>query len=335
MNFFNKSLILAVMAACFVSSVFAGPKTKEELLAAIKKAQFASDRKTCLWFSSYGKFPQAIVYDSNKDEVRSILFACDTSGVDFVTTPDDFANLIPALFRTSKPLAYTFMEKKYKGFSADKMVMKAISSNDFKSQFKTPFMKAECESVMFQKWVFESVEQLEAFVKYLSKIGVVPSESKPLVVLEVKKNLEALSEEAATFLNECFNIADMSNSENQEIAKEIVTTIKEASQDAHDYATIQVGKSLRDMLLEGVDDNFNGFESKKLAKKAIMIFAVAVVIGVPTYILYKILNPLADAYAFDPMMAKARTKCDWFNNLIKAYHAQIESNTKVFEALNK
>ena len=68
MNLFNKGLIFAVLAACFVSSASA-IKTKEELLAAIKKA---SETKPCMFFESYGKYPHAIAYNPMKNEVKDI-----------------------------------------------------------------------------------------------------------------------------------------------------------------------------------------------------------------------------------------------------------------------
>lgn len=293
MNFFTKKLTVAVFAACMISSMLVAVG-REELLARVGKA--TSESKPCLFFESYGKFPHAIVYYPIKNEIRDILFACDRDGsVDFVTTPEDFVNLIPAKLRVSNPLNATFNEKKYKGFVVDKVVMKAISSNNYETQFKKPFMVSEYERGMDMKWVFGSVEQFQGFKCYFLKNISMPATKKPFLVLEIEKNPEALTEEDVTFLNEYFEVADLSNPEMKARADKIDASIQKASHDAFDYATHQVGKSLNDMLVDDVDDKFCGFERKKLTHKVLMYGLVLLLISVP-YLYKNHIEKIADKY---------------------------------------
>lgn len=335
MNFFNKGLVLAVLAACFVSSASA-VKTKEELLAAIKKS---SDVKPCLFFESYGLYPHAVVYHPMKNEVKDILFACDTKGVGLVKTAEDFANLIPAKLRTSDLLGQIFTEYKYKGFVVDKIVMKAITSNDYKKHFKAPFIVSEYQSGMSMKWVFGTAEQFQGFKEYFLKNIPTPAEQKPFLVLEIEKNPEALTDEDLTFLADYFNVADLSNPEDKALADKITTSIDTASQNAADYAKIQVAQSLRDLLTDDVDKDLYGFERKKLVRMAIKGIVILTAAGVPYLVARNVLKPLIKAFIADPAAINLRERFTFLNDFLVWYNdtldAQNASNAKGYAKLNK
>ncbi|KKQ32341.1 MAG: hypothetical protein US49_C0010G0041 [candidate division TM6 bacterium GW2011_GWF2_37_49] len=334
MNLLIKKLTLAVLVACTIGSSFAEVSAsaveadavdvaqvvevatkaqgRDELFARVIKA--SAEDKPCMFFESFGKYPHAIISYPRKNEVRDILFACDKDeSIDFVQDPEDFANLVPAKLKVAWPLLGIFTEKKYKGFVVDKIVMKAISSDNYEEQFKTPFIVSEYESGMDMMWVFGSVEEFQGFKNYFLKNVTTPATKKPFLVLKIEKNQDALTEEDLAFLDQYFDVADISNQEANERAAKITALIKQMSYDVSDYATHQVGKSLHDMLIEDVDTEWLGFEHKKLARAAFWttIATAAVVIGVPVAI-------LLSAYIKDPATLWLREQLPWLNNKINS-----------------
>lgn len=352
MNLLTKQLTLAVLAACMIGSAFSETSApviedgrvevtqpvdvttkasvRDELLARVIKA--SSEDKPCLFFESFGKYPHAVVNYPRKNEVRDILFACNKDGsVDFVQAPEDFANLVPAKLKVAWPLLGIFTEKKYKGFVADKIVMKAISSDNYEAQFKKPFMVSEYESGMDMMWVFDSVEQFQGFKNYFLKNVATPAATKPFLVLKFAKHQEALTEEDAAFLDQYFEVADISNPESNERAAKIEKSIKQAICDVSDYVNekAQVGKDLSDMLIEDVDNKYLGFDRKKLSRAAFWstLAAAALVIGIPTAILLK-------TYIQAPALIKLRQSFPWLNDIIKAINTKNTANENAIKELN-
>lgn len=263
MNVLTNSLRFAVIASLVFGSALT--RTKEDILASVITNREA---KPFLFFESYGKFPHAVINYPMKNEVQDILFACDTNGVDFVSSPGDFANLIPAKFRKSCPLCSTYQEHKYQGFFADKLILGTVCTNSYTEQFKEPFMVPEYRSGMAMKWVFATAEQFRGFKEYFMKNITAPASTKPLLVLEIEKNPEALTDEDLIFLDQFFDVADLTDFAVDQKVDEYVKNLVQAQKDASDYAKNQVGKSFNYMTVDMLDKEFESFDTKKLAVRA-------------------------------------------------------------------
>jgi hypothetical protein len=170
------------------------------------------------------------------------------------------------------------------------------------------------------KWVFSTTEQFRGFKKYFLKNIIAPATTipvtatttptatpptattapkittaaKPLLVLEIEKNPEALTDEDLSFLDTYFEVADLANPEVKQVFENYTKNLMQAAQDAAEYAVYQVGKSFNYMTVEMLDKDFDGFEGKKLALRALK-WGVGIVTLV---VIGKIVNAYVDKYGW-------------------------------------
>jgi len=282
----------SVLAYSFaVVTTFVGLSAQDDLqrsfaivLPDTDREEFKKVDQSFMFFKTFGKCPYAMHYDPAINQLSYTFLGCLDTKTENIVLPRkgaQLATLIPVRFTQKFLDANVQIDRKYSGYRETfigKSLEGGLKALGVMSdhQFEGSFMINEYKNAVPMKWVLRDMTDLKGLITYLkakfTEENIVPTK-KPLLLLEIVNNTNALDAADLEFLNTYFEILDPLDSNVKAFFSACQDTLNDAMDVSKDAKYVL--ESFSEMVLRDIEKGDQEFKGKELAVKMVVLVAAA------------------------------------------------------------
>jgi len=236
-----------------------------------------------MFFKTFGKCPYSIHYDPAVNQLNYTFLGCIDEKTNYVVLPkqgNQLATMTPVRYTQKFVDANVQVDRKFEGYRETRLgrVIEGglqIAGVIPEHQYEGNFMVDEYKLGIPMKWVLRDADDLKGLRVYLTQKfaeeNLVPAK-KPLLLLEIAKNADALDASDIQFLNTYFVVLNPQDENVKAFFTECQSTLLDVADISKDAKYVLDGYG--DMVLRDLEKENNEFKGKEfLAKVTVAVGA--------------------------------------------------------------